>query len=76
VGRGTGNALATAGGAVAGAYVGNEVQKKVTAREVWITQVKMKDGSVRSFEHEAQPSWKSGSLVKVQGRSLSVVAGT
>jgi outer membrane lipoprotein SlyB len=76
VGKGNGKTLATVGGAVAGGFVGNEVQKKVTAREVWITQVKMKDGSVRSFEHEAQPSWKSGSLVKVQGRSLSVVAGT
>lgn len=74
VGKGDGRTLATVGGAVAGGFLGNEVQKRVTAKEVWITQVKMKDGSVRNFEQEAQPAWKTGSVVKVNGSSLAAVA--
>jgi len=71
-GGGNGKTLATVGGAVAGGFVGNEVQKRVTSKEVWVTHVKMKDGSVRSFEHESQPAWKVGSVVKVQGKTVTV----
>ena len=71
-GGGNGKTLATVGGAVAGGFVGNEVQKRVTSKEVWVTHVKMKDGSVRTFEHESQPGWKAGSVVKVQGNSVTV----
>jgi outer membrane lipoprotein SlyB len=70
-GGGNGKTLATVGGAVAGGFVGNEVQKRVTTKDVWVTQVKMKDGSVRSFEHEARPAWKAGSVVKVQGQTVT-----
>lgn len=72
VGKGSGNTIATAGGAVAGALVGNEVQKRVTAKEVWVTRVKMKDGSIRSFEQEAKPNWAVGSVVKVQDKTIIV----
>jgi outer membrane lipoprotein SlyB len=71
VGKGNGKALATVGGAVAGGFVGNEVQKRVTSKETWVTQVRMQDGSTRNFEHASRPLWKTGSLVKVQGRSLA-----
>jgi outer membrane lipoprotein SlyB len=71
VGRGNGKTLATVGGAVAGGYAGNEVQKHVSSKDLWITQVKMRDGSVRSFEQESQPAWKSGAIVKVHGRGLA-----
>ncbi len=74
VGRGTGKSLATVGGAVAGGYAGNEVQKHVNAKDLWITQVKMRDGSVHSFEQDSQPAWKSGSIVKVHGRGISLAA--
>lgn len=76
VGGGSGKTLATVGGAVAGGFVGNEVQKRVTSREIWVTQVKMRDGSMRNFEHESQPAWKAGSTVKVQGGNVSLVSGT
>ena len=76
VGKGTGRTVATVAGAAAGGYAGNEVQKHVTSKEVWVTKVQMKDGSTRSFEQEAQPAWKSGSLVKVNGKSLAVLAGS
>jgi outer membrane lipoprotein SlyB len=65
IGKGNGNTLATIGGAVAGGFAGNEVQKRVSAKEVWVTKVKMKDGSVRTFEHAQAPSWKSGTVVRV-----------
>lgn len=76
VGKGNGKTLATVGGAVAGGFVGNEVQKRVTSKEVWVTQIKMRDGSVRHFEHGAQPAWKTGSQVRVQGNTVTLVSGT
>jgi outer membrane lipoprotein SlyB len=76
VGKGNGKTLATVGGAVAGGFVGNEVQKRVTSKEVWVTQIKMRDGSLRNFEHATQPAWKTGSQVRVQGNTVSLVSGT
>ena len=73
VGKGTGKTVATVAGAAGGAYAGNEVQKHVTSKEVWVTKVQMKDGTTRTFEQEAAPGWKTGNIVKVQGKSLSVV---
>ena len=70
VGGGTGKTIATVGGAVAGGVVGNEVQKKVTSKKVWVTSVKMKDGTVKSFEQDAQPVWVAGNVVKVHGGAL------
>lgn len=73
VGKGGGRALATVGGAAAGAYVGNEVQKKVTSKRVWVTRVAMKDGTVRTFEQQAQPPWQAGSVVRVNGNNRLVL---
>jgi outer membrane lipoprotein SlyB len=70
IGGGTGKTLATVGGAVAGGYAGNEVQKNVTSKTVWVTRVRMKDGSVRTFEQEAKPTWAAGSVVKATGHTL------
>ena len=70
VGNYNGKMLATAAGAVAGGYAGNEVQKHATSKVVWVTQVKMKDGAVRSFEQEAKPAWKAGSAVKRTSKGL------
>ena len=74
VGRGSGKTLATVGGAVAGGYAGNEVQKRVTSKDLWITHVKMRDGSVRRFEQDSQPAWKAGSVVKVHSRGITLAA--
>jgi outer membrane lipoprotein SlyB len=77
IGKGNGKTVATVGGAVAGGFAGNEVQKHVTSKKVWVTKVTLRDGSSRSFEQEAQPAWKTGSIVKVvNGRSLALVAGS
>ncbi len=71
IGKGTGNTVATVGGAVAGGVIGNEVQKKVTSKKVWVTTVKMKDGTVKNFEQDAQPVWVAGNVVKVDGTTLT-----
>ena len=74
VGKGTGKTVATVAGAGAGAYAGNEAQKYVTSKEVWVTKVQMKDGTTRTFEQAAHPAWKTGTLVKVNGHSLAILA--
>ncbi len=71
IGKGTGNTVATVGGAVAGGVIGNEVQKKMSSKKVWVTTVKMKDGSSRNFEQEAQPTWVAGNVVKIDGSTLT-----
>ena len=71
IGKGTGKTVATVGGAVAGGFVGNEVQKNVTSKTVWVTSVKLKDGTVKNFEQEAKPVWNAGSVVKVSGNTLA-----
>lgn len=72
VGGGTGKTLATVGGAVAGGFLGNEVQKRVTSKTVWVTTVRMKDGSVQTFQQDAQPGWAVGQVVQVHGTTLKL----
>jgi outer membrane lipoprotein SlyB len=74
-GKGDGKTALTVAGAVGGGFVGNEVQKRVTTKEIWTTHVKMRDGSIRTFEHDKAPGWKAGTQVKVQGKTV-VVAGS
>jgi uncharacterized protein YcfJ len=72
-GKGDGKTALTVAGAVGGGFAGNEVQKRVSAREVWITQVKMTDGSVRTVEHEQQPAWKTGQLVRLGAKNAVTI---
>lgn len=67
VGGGDGKKIATVGGAVAGAVAGNEVQKRLGKRKVWVSSVRMKDGSVKLHEQEAVPVWKLGDTVRAEG---------
>ena len=71
IGKGTGRTVATVGGVVAGGVVGNQVQKSVSTKDVWITAVRLKDGSIRLFEQEAQPAWASGNVVRIDGSFLT-----
>ena len=70
IGGGVGKTLATVGGAAAGGYAGNEVQKNVNKNTVWLTRVTLKDGSTRSFETAANPGFKTGEVVLVEGSTL------
>ena len=69
IGSGNGRTLATVGGAVAGGFAGNEVQKHLSKKEVWVTRVKLRDGSERRFEQENEPSWQPGTVVKIRNNS-------
>ncbi len=71
IGKGDGNKVATVGGAFGGAMLGNEVQKQATAKKVWLSSVKMKDGSVKTVEQDAQPAWAVGDVVKIDGNTVS-----
>ncbi len=73
IGGGTGKTLATVGGAAAGGYAGNEVQKRVNSKNVWVTTVRMRNGSIRTFEQATQPGWTRGTVVKATGRNLHKV---
>jgi len=55
LGGGTGKTLATSAGA-AGGYVGEKMEQKHNAKVVWVTTVKLKDGTIKTFEQEANPS--------------------
>ncbi len=70
LGGGTGKTLATIGGAAAGGYVGEKMEQKHNAKVVWVTTVKLKDGTIKTFEQEAKPFWKAGNVVKVSGDKL------
>lgn len=70
IGGGTGKTLATIGGAAAGAYAGNEVQKQTSSKTVWTTRVTLKDGSQRSFETATDPGYKPGTVVRIDGSTL------
>ncbi len=71
VGGGTGNTIATVGGAVGGAVLGNEIQKRMTSKTVWITTVRLKNGSSQPFEQDTQPAWKAGQVLNVQDGQLT-----
>jgi len=73
IGKGGGRAVATVGGAVAGGYAGNEIEKSANRRTVWVTQVRMRDGSVRRFEHAARPGWRAGQVVRLNGKGNAIV---
>jgi uncharacterized protein YcfJ len=70
LGGGTGNTVATIGGAAAGGYVGEKLEQKHNAKVVWVTTVKLKDGTIKTYEQEAKPFWKAGTVVKVSGDKL------
>lgn len=75
VGGGKGKTLATVAGAAGGAYAGNEVQKRVSSKEMQRVKVKMDNGQTRSFEFEHAPVAKGdrvhlvdNKLVRYTGR--------
>ena len=71
IGKGDGKTVATVGGAVGGAVVGNEIQKHMTSKKVWATKVKMKDGTVKTFDQDAKPVWVAGNVVKADAGKLT-----
>jgi outer membrane lipoprotein SlyB len=61
----TDSTVGTVGGAAVGGLLGNEIEKRAKRSKVWITTVKMKDGSTRDFESASDPKWAAGTVVEV-----------
>ncbi len=72
VGKGDGKSVATVGGAVGGAVLGNEIQKRMNRKTIHITSIQLKDGSMRSYESEAAPTWAVGNSVKLDSAANTV----
>ena len=68
--KGEGGALGVVGGAVAGGVAGNEIEKRMNKHTVWATRVTYKDGSVHTFETSADPGFKAGEVVQVDGKTI------
>jgi outer membrane lipoprotein SlyB len=68
VGGGDGKSIATLLGAIGGGFAGNAVEKKMKKVTVYQIELRMDDGSVRSFE-QATPA-SVGAKVIVEGDSL------
>ncbi len=72
IGKGDGKTLGTVGGVVGGAVLGNEIQKQMSKKTIHITTIQMKDGSTRSYEAEAAPTWAVGNSVKLDSAANKV----
>jgi uncharacterized protein YcfJ len=73
VGGGNGKTALTVLGAVGGAFAGNEVEKRVKATTVYDVQVRMEDGSLRSFRRSEPIA--AGTKVQAEGTTLRVSSG-
>lgn len=73
VGGGNGKTALTVLGAVGGAFAGNEIEKRVRATTVYDVQVRMEDGSTRTFRRNEPVA--AGTRVQVEGSSMRVSGG-
>ena len=64
IGNGNGRTLATVAGAGAGGYAGNEVEKRTRTTTTYVVDVRMENGSVRSFPQSGE-GWHVGDQVRV-----------
>lgn len=70
VGGGNGRTLATVAGALGGGFAGNEVEKHTRTTTSYVVDVRMENGSVRSFPQNAE-NWRVGDQVRVIDGRLS-----
>lgn len=70
IGGGSGRTVATVLGALAGGAVGNEVGRNHNRRMVWITSVRLDNGSVQNFANPQRPQVDVGQRVRVEGDQL------
>ena len=71
VGSGRGKDVATVAGAAGGAYVGHQVEKNQKSSTTYVVNVRMEDGSARTFNFSGQTSYKAGDKVKVIDKKLT-----
>jgi len=73
LGSGSGNAAAAIGGALGGAVLGNEVERRRLRDETYRFNVRMDDGSVRSFLQDT-PEIRVGTRVRVTDNGQLVLS--
>ncbi|TAM05832.1 MAG: glycine zipper 2TM domain-containing protein [Paraburkholderia sp.] len=71
IGQGRGRTLATIAGAIGGGLAGNGIEHEVRRSTTYQVQVRMADGSYRSFTYSTQPQLVVGERVHVDGDTLS-----
>jgi outer membrane lipoprotein SlyB len=71
IGNGRGRTAATILGAIGGGFAGNEVEHVVRKSTTYQVQVRMNDGSTRSFNYDAAPGVSIGERVRVSGDALT-----
>jgi outer membrane lipoprotein SlyB len=70
IGNGRGRTAATLIGAIGGGLAGNSIEHAVHKSTTWQVQVRMADGSYRSFDYQADPGVQVRQRVRVSGGSL------
>ena len=69
-GKGDGRTAAGVAGAVGGALLGREIQKRSNQRTQYEVVVRMNDGAQRTVVYAEAPSWRVGDRVRVVGETL------
>lgn len=70
VGKGSGRTIATLIGIAGGAYAGHQVEKTQRTTSRWEVGVRMENGEYRTVTLDAEPVWRTGDKVKLQGNRL------
>jgi outer membrane lipoprotein SlyB len=73
VGDGSTTTVAQVAGAAGGAYVGNEIEKRVKTTKHHEVVVRLENGGVQTITYAAQPPFAVGARVKVDNGTLTVV---
>ncbi|MGC4061147.1 MAG: glycine zipper 2TM domain-containing protein [Aquabacterium sp.] len=68
MGKGNGRTAMTVLGAIGGGFAGNEVEKRTRTVTVYEVNVRMDDGSVRTFTQQTEPA--PGTRVEVDGQGF------
>ena len=70
IGGGSGKSIATVVGAVGGAVVGTEVERRQKSTTSYVVGVRLNDGTTREFTFQSAPGFNQGDRVKVVDGSL------
>lgn len=65
--------LVTLVGAAAGAFIGNEAQKRQNATKHWEMTVRLDDGTTQTLKSNVQPAWHQGDRVRLLNGELQPV---
>jgi uncharacterized protein YcfJ len=70
VGSGRGKDVATVAGAAGGAYAGHQIEKNKNTTTSYLVEVKLENGSTRTFSYPAATAYKAGDKVKIVDKKL------